>query len=54
MKKWSVASNPRGLSVNRACYVVVACHEANKLLEYTTHGTFVREIDLKQTGLTSP
>jgi len=42
--EWSVADRPRGLSVNRAHNVVVACHGANKLQEYTTHGIPVREI----------
>jgi len=51
--KWSVALRPRGLSVNRAHNVVVACYEANKLQEYTTHGSLVREICL-QAGVTSP
>ena len=51
--KWSVASNPAGLSVNRAHNVVVACRGANKLQEYTTHGSLVREICL-QAGVTSP
>jgi len=41
---WSVASSPRGLSVNDAHNVVVACYGANKIQEYTTHGTLVREI----------
>ena len=52
--KWSVAGHPAGLSVNKAHNVVVTCCQANKLLEYTTHGTLVREISLQQTGLTSP
>jgi len=51
---WSVASQPAGLSVNKAHNVVVACHGANKLQEYTTHGTLVREISLQQAGLTWP
>jgi len=53
VKKWSVASKPRGLSVNIAHNVVVVCLEANKLQEYTTHGSLVREICL-QAGVTSP
>ena len=53
VKKWSVASGPRGLSVNIAHNLVVTCHEANKLQEYTTHGQIVREICL-QTGVWSP
>jgi len=32
----------------------VACCEANKIQEYTTHGTLVREICLQQAGVTSP
>jgi len=52
-KKWSVASSPRGLSVNIAHNLVVACHGANKLQEYTTHGSLVREIRLRS-GVTNP
>jgi len=52
-KKWSVASSPRGLSVNIAHNLVVVCREANKLQEYTTHGSLVREICL-QSGVTDP
>jgi len=51
--KWSVASHPAGLSVNSAHNVVVACNGANKLQEYTTDGSLVREICL-QAGVTSP
>jgi len=47
VKKWFVANNPAGLSVNRAHNVVVACYGANKLQEYTTHGSLVREICLE-------
>jgi len=53
VKKWSAASNPAGLSVNIAHNLVVACREANKLQEYTTHGSLVREICL-QSGVTYP
>ena len=53
VKKWSVASNPRGLSVNIAHNLVVACAKANKLQEYTTHGSLVREICL-QAGVIKP
>ena len=42
--QWSVASDPRGLSVNRQRNVVVACCRVNRLQEYTTDGTLVREI----------
>jgi len=51
--KWSVTNSPAGLSVNRAHNVVVACRDANKLQEYTTHGFPVREICL-QAGVTQP
>jgi len=44
---WSVASYPAGLSVNKAHNVVVACYDAIKLQEYTTHGSLVREICLQ-------
>ena len=54
MKKWSVARGPRGLSVNTAHNVVVACRKADKIQEYTTHGALVREICLQQAGVTSP
>jgi len=53
VKKWSVARRPGGLSVNIAHNLVVACPEANKLQEYTTHGSLVREICL-QAGVKSP
>jgi len=53
VKKWSVARRPAGLSVNIAHNLVVACREANKLQEYTTHGSLVREICL-QSGVTRP
>jgi len=54
MKKWSVASDPEGLSVNKAHNVIVTCFEAKKLQEYTTDGSLVREINLQQAGLTCP
>jgi len=53
VKKWSVAKGPRGLSVNIAHNLVVACQDANKIQEYTTHGSLVREICL-QSGVTDP
>jgi hypothetical protein len=42
---WRVARWPRGLSINAACNLIVAC--ANNIMEYTTSGTLVREICLK-------
>ena len=53
VKKWSVARRPTGLSVNNARNLVVACRDANKLQEYTTYGSLVREICL-QAGMTYP
>ena len=53
VEKWSVAEDPCGLSVNIAHNLVVACRDANKLLEYTTHGSLVREICL-QAGVQLP
>jgi len=54
VKQWSVASHPAGLSVNKEHNVVVACGGADKLQEYTTHGTLVREISLQQVGVSWP
>jgi len=51
VKKWSVASGPRGLSVNKQHNVVVASSGADKIREYTTHGALVREISLEQAGV---
>jgi len=53
VKQWHVARWPQGLSVNIAQNLVVACSDANKLQEYTTHGSLVREICL-QAGVTRP
>ena len=53
VKKWSVARGPRGLSVNSEHNLIVACSLDNQLLEYTTHGSLVREIRL-QAGVIWP
>jgi len=53
VKKWSMAGGPAGLSVNSEHNLIVACYEANKLQEYTTHGSLVREICL-QAAVTQP
>ena len=50
VKKWKVAGGPRGLSVNKAHNLVLACCGANTLLEYTTHGSLVREIPVQAAG----
>jgi len=52
VKQWCVARGAAGLSVNVAHNLVVACQEAKKLQEYTTHGSLVREIRLH--GVSSP
>jgi len=51
---WSVgmtSGRPRSLSVNKAYNLVVACDGRNKLQEYTTQGSLVRETWL-QAGVT--
>ena len=53
-ESWSVANDPRGLSVNKAHNLIVACCAAKKLQEYTMHGILVREISLEQAGLSRP
>jgi len=54
VKQWSVASRPVGLSVNKEHNVVVACIGADRLQEYTTHGTLVTEISLQPVGVSRP
>lgn len=41
---WRVDSYPNGLSINRACNLLVACYLAYKIQEYTANGSLVREI----------
>jgi DNA-binding beta-propeller fold protein YncE len=45
---WRVDGGPLGLSMNTSCNLLVACYKANKILEYTTNGSLVREIFLNQ------
>jgi DNA-binding beta-propeller fold protein YncE len=47
--KWRVEgdSKPVGLSINTACNLLVSCRDDNKLLEYTSSGSLVREIRLE-------
>lgn len=42
--KWSVANGPRGLSVNNARNVLVACFESKMVQEYIPDGSLVRQI----------
>jgi DNA-binding beta-propeller fold protein YncE len=44
---WLVDRGPRGLSINSAFNLLVACFKANKIQEYTTGGLLVREVCLK-------
>jgi len=53
VNEWTVASGPRGLSVNSEHNLIVTCSGANKLQEYATHGSLLREICL-QAGVTWP
>jgi len=50
VKKWKVAGDPAGLSVNKAHNLVVACTGANTLHVYTTHGSLVRKIPVRAAG----
>jgi 6-phosphogluconolactonase (cycloisomerase 2 family) len=48
ISKWSVGHGPRGLSINSACNLLVACWHDQKIEEYeTTSGSLVREIRLQ-------
>ena len=44
--KWSVASRPTGLSVNRAQNLLVVSRGERKLQEFTTRGTLLQNIQL--------
>jgi 6-phosphogluconolactonase (cycloisomerase 2 family) len=51
VSKWSVGSQPRDLSINAKCNLIVTCYNwphAGKIQEYnTTSGSLVREVSLK-------
>ena len=47
VKRWSVNSQPFGVTVNSAHNLLVACHNTHKVQEFTTDGTVVREINLQ-------
>jgi len=51
--KWYVASNPAGLTVNRAQNLLVVSEGENKLQEFTTVGTLLQNIQL-QSDAASP
>jgi len=44
---WRIKDCPYGLSVSRAGHVIVACYGVRTILEYTSRGSFVREIQLQ-------
>lgn len=54
VKSWGVGAYPTGLFVNNANNVLVTCYNAHKLIEYTTQGSLVREINLQPAGITNP
>jgi DNA-binding beta-propeller fold protein YncE len=45
--RWQVEREPFGLSVSNVCNLLVACHDADKIQEYTSRGSLVREILLQ-------
>lgn len=47
-RKWSVTYSPMGLSVNSEHNLIVACSLTDKLQEYTTDGSLVREIVIRK------
>jgi hypothetical protein len=53
ISKWSVGGGPRGLSMNTACNLLVACWRDNRIQEYTTSGSLVREIGIKSNDSSS-
>ena len=44
--RWTVNDEPRGLSVNAAHNVVVACSRVRKIKEFSSRGALVRELTL--------
>jgi len=53
VKKWAANKGSAGLSVNKEHNLVVACHDSNRLDEYTTDGKLERGIRM-QAGVTHP
>jgi len=45
--KWSVARHPAGLTVNRAQHLLVVSYGEDKLQEFTTSGTLLKNIQLQ-------
>jgi len=44
---WSIDDEPRGLSVNSVCNVLVTCYYVGKVKEFTTDGKLIRAINLE-------
>ena len=53
MSSWSVIGSWLSLSTTKSNNILVTCQSRNKLMEFTTTGTLVREIPL-QDGITQP
>lgn len=51
--RWPVTDTPKGISVTRACSVLVTCSMAPTIKEFTTDGQLLREIRL-QSDITNP
>jgi len=48
--KWSVSGTCCGLSVNKCYNVLATLFDTKRVLEYTTHGSLIREISLNIDG----
>jgi len=44
--RWPVNDGPRGLSVNAAHSLLVACRDVRKIKEFSSHGNLLRELTL--------
>lgn len=47
VQTWQVDSRPSALSVNSDCNLLVTCELTDKIQEYTTNGTLVREVSVR-------
>jgi hypothetical protein len=53
VRNWKV-NMPWGLDVTKVNNVLVCCYSDFKLQEYTTHGSLMREVNLKSSGISNP
>jgi hypothetical protein len=53
VRNWKV-NGPWGLDVTKVNNVLVCCYSDFKLQEYTTHGSLLREVNLKSSGISNP